>query len=203
MRERFGTLTDGTVESDARTIGETGLVVIDRSPTGVLFGRLSRFPAYGTEARHAAPDGTERDAAVRVELTAEELVRRLCGLRSPVSGLRPQGSDAPAGWELWGSGRSKQSAVFDHQALIDVAQGCQVRFSASTIGLRGLQLRPELFHFGIACGRCSEAGASTGTEVLDTQNTKLSLGLLEVLLQSRVLLQEHTILYLQRGLSAG
>ncbi len=81
MEARFGKLPKGAVESVARTIGETGLVVIDRSPTGVLFRTLSRCPACGTEAATLFLKAPNATLLYEMELTAEELLCGLCGLR--------------------------------------------------------------------------------------------------------------------------
>ncbi|GAA1334722.1 hypothetical protein GCM10009647_076550 [Streptomyces sanglieri] len=81
METRFGKLPDGTVESVARTIGETGLVVIDRNPTGVLFRTLSGCPACGTEAAMLFLRAPNATLLYEMELTAEQLVCGLCGLR--------------------------------------------------------------------------------------------------------------------------
>ena len=81
METRFGKLPEGAVESMAKTISETGLVVIDRSPTGVLFRTLSRCPACGTEAASLFLKAANATLLYEMELTAEELLCGLCGLR--------------------------------------------------------------------------------------------------------------------------
>jgi len=81
METRFGKLPEGTVESVARTIGETGLVVIDRSPSGVLFRTLSKCPACTVEAATLFLKAPNTTLLYEMELTAEELLCGLCGLR--------------------------------------------------------------------------------------------------------------------------
>ncbi len=81
MEARFGKLPEEAVESVVKTIGETGLVVIDRSPTSVLFRTLSKCPACGTEAATLFLKAANTTLLYEMELTAEELLCGMCGLR--------------------------------------------------------------------------------------------------------------------------
>ncbi|MFD7579892.1 hypothetical protein [Kitasatospora sp. NPDC059817] len=81
METRFGRLPEEAVESVAKTISETGLVVIDRSPTGVRFRTLTRCPACGTEAATLFLKAANAALLYEMELAAEELLCGLCGLR--------------------------------------------------------------------------------------------------------------------------
>ncbi|MFE5160023.1 hypothetical protein ACFRNT_16165 [Streptomyces sp. NPDC056697] len=77
---RFGTMPEEAVESIAKTVGETGLVIIDANRMKTRFRTLSRCPACGVEAAalflRAVPETT---LLYEMELTADGL---LCGLCS-------------------------------------------------------------------------------------------------------------------------
>ncbi|ARF53678.1 hypothetical protein [Streptomyces gilvosporeus] len=77
---RFGAMPEGTVESIAKTIGETGLIIIDANRTNTRFRTLSRCPACEVDAAalflKAVPETT---LLYEMELTADGLLCGLCG----------------------------------------------------------------------------------------------------------------------------
>lgn len=78
---RFGTLPVRVVEIIAKTFSETGLVIVENSPSTTRFRTLGRCPACSNEAAalmlRATPETT---LLYEMELTAEGLLCRLCGL---------------------------------------------------------------------------------------------------------------------------
>ncbi|MFD9692851.1 hypothetical protein ACFWXO_44690 [Kitasatospora sp. NPDC059088] len=78
---RFGQMPKGTIENVAKAVGEVGLVIVERTPTGVLFRMSRKCPACFTEAAALFLKAPNAALLYEMELITEGLLCSLCGLR--------------------------------------------------------------------------------------------------------------------------